>query len=185
MDHSQHGEQVAGGRRGRCAPVRRVPLGVLLLGTLLLGAVLGGLIGRPAPAFAGDYPAGRFASWEADGLNLTPLQRKKLAALESASRTQAHQFIGQIETLRHTLSEDYEVYSLDAAAVRRANQDLNHVQAQLLDLRLSEQLQMRQILSPAQFAQLQAAMRKHDAEGDRSHDPDDGHGHRDGHRSTE
>ena len=72
----------------------------------------------------------------------------------------------------------YAAYSVDVAGARRTNQDLNRVQGQLLDLRLSEQLQMRKILSPAQFAQLQAAIHKHESsEEDRPHEPGDAHGH--------
>ena len=124
-----------------------------------------------APARAGDAGA---------PLNLTAPQQQKLAAMESASRAQAGQLIAQIQQIRKKLSDLYGTYNFDAGAARRLNQDLNRVQGQLLDLHLSEQQQLRGILSADQFAQLQATMHKHDFPGD--HGPEDP-GHRHGRRN--
>ena len=164
MDISQNRRQVA----------RLVP-GILAALALFLSALWAG------PVFAGDPSALRLSDSEA-ALNLTPAQQQRLSVLESGSRVQSGQLIAQIRQLRQKLSEMYAAYSVDVAGARRANQDLNRVQGQLLDLRLSEQLQMRKILSPAQFAQLQEAIHKHDfVDEDRHHDSDDRHGH---HRAT-
>ena len=138
---------------------------------------MGGLVCLPACVLAGDLPISRIVASETDSLGLTPTQKQKLTALESASRTQADQLIGQIQKLRHALSESYEDYNLDMAAVRRTNQDLNRVQGQLLDLRLSEQVQLRRILTPEQFAKLRAAIRSHGPDDDRHHGPDDDRHH--------
>ena len=132
------------------------------------------------PAYAGGCAAPRLADSEAAALNLTPAQQQKLTALETASHTQARQFIGQIEQLRHKLSELYEAYALNVGDIRKANQDLNHVQGQLLDLRLSEQLQLHKILTPEQFTKLQTALHKHGFSEERHrHNPDGPSRHRD------
>ena len=164
MDISQNRWQVA-----RLAP------GTLAALALCLLALWAG------PVFAGDPSTLRLSDSEA-ALNLTPAQQQKLSVLESASRIQSSQLISQIRQCRQKLSDMYAAYSVDVAGARRTNQDLNRVQGQLLDLRLSEQLQMRKILSPAQFAQLQAAIHKHDSsDEDRHQDSDDRHRH---HRAT-
>lgn len=109
-------------------------------------------------------------------LNLTPIQQKKLSAVQSASRTRAEQLFGQIRQLRERLSGLYESYNFDPAEARRVNQELNRVQGQLLDLRLSEQQQLRGVLSPDQFAQLQAGVHRHggpDDHGPHDHGPND------------
>lgn len=142
-------------------------LGLLLITFLAFPA----LAADPAPAHATDFGA--------SGLNLTTQQQQKLAALENASHAQAGQMIGQIEQIRRKLADLYGTYDFDVNAARRLNQDLNRVQGQLLDLRLSEQQKLRGILSPDQFAQLQAAIHKPDFRDE--HDPDDmdhDHGHR-------
>ena len=146
---------------------------ILALLTLFL------LTAHAGPLFANDLPTPRLMDLEAAAVNLTPAQHQKLTALESASRAQSSQLITQIHQLRQKLSEMYAVYGVDIAGARRTNQDINRVQSQLLDLRLSEQIQMRKILSPAQFAQLQAAIHKQDSSEEGRHpDSDDGHGHR-------
>ena len=135
-----------------------------------LGAALGVALLAPLAARAVDAPP---------ALDLTAPQQQKLAALESASRAQADALIGQIHQLRHKLSDLYGAYKLDAVAARRINQDLNRVQGQLLDLRLSEQQQLRGILSADQFAHLQAAMHQPGFRGDHGpgpFGPDHGHG---------
>ena len=122
---------------------------------VLLGAVAMAFVASPALAADPDGAA----------LNLTAPQQQKLAALESASRTQAGQLIGQIQQVRAKLSDLYQQYNFDANAARRMNQDLNRVQGQLLDLHLSEQQQLRDILSADQFAQLQAEIHRHGFRG--------------------
>ncbi len=134
-------------------------------------------MGGTLPAAAGDFAEPRLIGSQLPELNLTPLQQQKLATLETASESQDHLLIDQVHQLRRKLSEFYEAYSLDAAAVHRTNQQLNHVQGLLLEQRLSEQMQMRRILSPIQFTQLQAAIHKHEADEDHHPDPDDSHGH--------
>ena len=122
-------------------------------------------------------------------LSLTDQQQQKLSALETDSRNQADRLKGQIDQLRRRLAGLYGTYNLDAGGARRLNRDLNRVQGQLLDLRLSEQQHLRAILSPDQFARLQAAIRQDDASKDRRRDedfhddhhrddPDQGHGDR-------
>ena len=101
--------------------------------------------------------------------DLTPQQQQRLSVLEAASRGQADRLLDQIRQLRGKLFDLYGGYTLDATEAARLDKNLNHVQEQLLDLRLSEQQQLRAILSPEQFAGIQAAIRAH---GDRDHDGD-------------
>ena len=144
---------------------------------MLAALALSGLAFGAGPVCADDLPTPRLADSEA-ALGLTPAQQQKLSALESDSRAQSGRLIAQIRQFRQKLSDMYAAYNVDVAGARRTNQDLNRVQGQLLDLRLSEQLQMRKILSPTQFAQLQAAIHKHESsDEDRHHDSDDRHGH--------
>ena len=132
------------------------------------------------PLLAGELPTPRLVDSEAAALNLSPAQQQKLTALESASHAQSGQLITQIHQLRQKLSDLYGTYTLDVAGVRRMNQEMNRVQGQLLELRLAEQLQMRKILSPTQFIQLQTAIHQHEAAEDQHPDPDDRHRHRPG-----
>lgn len=111
-------------------------------------------------------------------MNLTSAQQKKLSDLETASQGQAKQLFDQIRTLRGKLSDLYNSYSFDAGEARHLNHQLNHVQGQLLDLHLSEQQQLRGILTADQFAQLQAAIHQHGGWGDPARD---NHGRPDGH----
>jgi Spy/CpxP family protein refolding chaperone len=108
-------------------------------------------------------------------MNLTAAQQKKLSDMESASHEQAKQLFDQIRALRDKLSDLYKVYSFDSGDARHLNHQLNHVQGQLLDLHLNEQQQLRSILTPEQFAQLQAAIQQHNGWDDHrrdSHAPD-------------
>ena len=158
MDIPQNRRQVTGRLCGTCVAA-----------ALLFIACL------PTPVAADDMAAPRLVGSEASGLNLTPPQQQKMAAVESASRAQSQQLIAQIQKLRRALSEIYEAYSVDVAGARKKNQELNRVQGQLLDLRLSQQLQLRKILSADQFAQLQAVIRRHEAAEEDRRDPDDPH----------
>ncbi|WP_301002507.1 Spy/CpxP family protein refolding chaperone [Capsulimonas corticalis] len=126
----------------------------------------------PGAAFAGSPGSVHLADADAPGMNLTPAQQQKLAALESASRAQSHDLFTQLQQIRGKLSDLYRKYDLDVAAATRLNQDLNRVQGQLLDQRLSDQQQLRRILTPDQFAQLQSSIlrRPHPGEGHEGHD---------------
>jgi Spy/CpxP family protein refolding chaperone len=166
MDLPQNRQQIA-----RRSAVRAVP-------TLFLMALF--LLTQVSPLFAGDLAAPRLVDSEAATLNLSPVQQQKLTALESASHAQSGVLIAQIHQLRHKLSDLYGTYTVDVAGARRMNQEMNRLQSQLLELRLAEQLQIRKILSPAQFSQLQTAIHQHEAAEDQHRDPDNGDRHRRG-----
>jgi Spy/CpxP family protein refolding chaperone len=109
-------------------------------------------------------------------MNLTAQQQQKLTDLGNKSHGQAKQLYEQIHKLRDKLSDLYGEYAFDAAEARRLNSELNRVQGQLLDLHLSEQQQLRGILTSEQFTQLQSALRLHGGWGKHAHDsPSAGH----------
>jgi Spy/CpxP family protein refolding chaperone len=166
MDIPQNRQQIA-----RRSAVRAAPA-LFLMALFLLTPV--------SPLFAGDFAAPRLVDSEAATLNLSPVQQQKITALESASRAQSGVLIAQIHQLRHKLSDLYGTYAVDVAGARRMNQEMNRLQSQLLELRLTEQLQIRKILSPAQFSQLQTAIHKHDSSEDQHPDADDQRRHRRG-----
>lgn len=139
-------------------PRRRVNVGRRLVWLCAVGSLLTML----HPCAAGEMAS----SYALSGL--TAQQQQKLSALETSSGDKAKELFAQIDQIRGKLFNLYQVYQLDTAAAAHWNQQLNHVQRQLLDLRLSEQRQLRAILSAAQFAQLQAAMHQHD-DWDRHH----------------
>lgn len=147
------------GRRGHS----NLPLlgrrGDLLICALLLLCMIASCeLSSASPARAADMAAEQASP--APNLNLTPLQQQKLAALESASGAQAGQLTEQIKQLRGKLADLYRAYNLDPNDAKRLNGQLNAVQGQLLDLRLSEQVQLRAILTADQFGQLQAAIKQ-------------------------
>ena len=110
-------------------------------------------------------------------LKLTAPQQQKLSDMENASQQQARGLTDQIRHLRDRLSQLYGTYTFDTGEVHQLNQQINRVQGQLLELRLSEQRQLRSILTPDQFAQLQSAIRRH-GPGEYGHPPGgDGPGH--------
>ncbi len=153
MDATRHARRAA----GRLIRRRAVAACAALL--LLAGA---------SPPASADAP--HADGWlSATPAGLTPQQQQRLSALEAASEGQADRLLDQIRQLRGKLFDLYGRYALDAAEASRLDKSLNHVQEQLLDLRLSEQQQLRAILSPGQFAQVQAAIRTH---GDHDHDGD-------------
>ncbi|MEO7716179.1 MAG: periplasmic heavy metal sensor [Capsulimonas sp.] len=163
MDTSRFAKQLKLASRGAAA---------CLAATLICAASVG--------AAPGEHPGIRLVDNETNGMNLTPAQQQRLTALESASRTQSADLFSQLQQTRRKLSDVYRKYDLDAVAAARLNQDLNRVQGQLLDLRLSDQQQLRKILTPDQFAQLQSSIqRRPRPDGGHGGPGDPSHGHRD------
>lgn len=140
--------------------------------TLLCLAALGFSLGNGAAPLAAE-PGGPPPPLSSM-MKLTPPQQQKLSDMENTSHQQASQLTDQIRRLRERLSVLYGTYSLDTGEARQLNQQINRVQGQLLELRLTEQRQLRNILSPDQFAQLQAAIRQHGGPGDDGPPPDHG-----------
>lgn len=130
--------------------------GAALLRSFVLACAALLLLSLAQPAPAAELAASQ--AQPAPNLNLSPAQQQKLGALESTSRAQASQLTEQIKQLRGKLADLYKAYNLDPNDAKRLNSQLNSVQQQLLDLRLSEQVQLRSILTADQFAQLQAAI---------------------------
>jgi Spy/CpxP family protein refolding chaperone len=114
-------------------------------------------------ANAADAPPA--SGHEQDYLQLNPDQKQKFAEFETNARGKRDQLFGQLREIHKQLGAVYRQYELDINKAHAINQQLNAVQQQLLQLHLTEQIQLRKILTADQFAKLQAAIQQH-----RSHD---------------
>jgi len=148
----------------------------------IAGVLLTALIGGPTMAQnppPGPPPRGPI---DQQMLQLNPDQSKKFTAFENASRAKKHKLIDEIHDLRRQIWTLYQSYNLDAKKAKDLNRKLNHVQREVLDLQLDEQVQLRKILTPAQFGRLQSSLRQWWNAGhnnDRHHGDHGDHGHSD------
>jgi Spy/CpxP family protein refolding chaperone len=109
--------------------------------------------------------------WSGDNLQLSTGQKQQFSQLESEARTQHMTLYKQLHDLRGQLSAVYREFQLDVKKARSLNDQLNKVQAQLLDLHLIEQQKLRRILTPDQFSRLQAQVDQQRDEERRRHGP--------------
>lgn len=92
-------------------------------------------------------------------LQLNPTQSAKFKPFENACRDKKHELLDKLHDLRKQIWTLYQSYNLDVKQVKDLNRQLNSVQQDLLNLHLEEQIELRKILTPAQFGRLQSALR--------------------------
>jgi Spy/CpxP family protein refolding chaperone len=85
-------------------------------------------------------------------LDLTPLQRRQLNQMRQARRDEQTRVNNEIKQLRSGLAEMYRYYPLDEARASALIQRIADLEAQRLRLQLQNQLDLRRILTPDQFA---------------------------------
>ena len=129
--------------------------------TLLIVAVLAGLpasvvhAASPVPAvqqkeeFTKKTDARRQEIY--DDLGLTGEQRKLLEENKNKHREQTKALFTQMREKMTFLRQELEKKELDMQTVYQTNNELKRLQAQMLDNRLERILEVRKILTPAQF----------------------------------
>ncbi|MGO8670416.1 MAG: hypothetical protein ACLQVD_03485 [Capsulimonadaceae bacterium] len=114
-------------------------------------------VGPPPPApptFAQQHER------DNEALHLTPTQKAAFTTFEGTSHARHQGLMKRIFDLHQQLWSLYQAYKLDVVQAKHLNDQVNAVQKQLLDMHLSDETQMRRILSPAQFAILQSQIRQ-------------------------
>jgi len=112
-----------------------------------------------APAASAPPPA--IGQQDQAALNLTPDQKQKFTAFMSESQAARAKLYGKLHDLHRDLRSVYQSYQLDVKHAKSLDGQLNEVQQELLDLHLSEETHIREILTPEQFATLQAQIHQH------------------------
>jgi Spy/CpxP family protein refolding chaperone len=130
-----------------------------------------------APGGPDNHPGwhqGGPPSWlNSDDLQLSPDQKEQFTKLEADSRNAHRDLFKQIHDLRTQLSAVYHEFDIDVRKARALNDQLNRVQAHLLELHLAEQQKLRKILTSSQFAKLQADIDRQHEQERHDHGPGD------------
>lgn len=93
-----------------------------------------------------------------DQLGLTPLQRRQLRELRQGQRLEQTSLNRQIPALRRELAELYRAYPLDEPRANLLIQQIGQLELQRLRLQLQNQVALRRILTPDQFARFSQMM---------------------------
>lgn len=89
-------------------------------------------------------------------LNLTEAQKKALDASRNKYREEMKKALGEVRVKKAAMYQELYKEKLDANKIKRINNDLKKLEAQVLDYRLQSVLDLRKILSPEQFSKLNA-----------------------------
>lgn len=128
----------------------------------------------PPPMMQPNHGPPPESPWSGDNLQLSPDQKAKFTALAEQAQQARGSLYKQLHDLRNNLSAVYGEYQLDARKARALNDELNKVQAQLLEMHLQEQQKLRAILTPDQFNRLQAQIhQQREEERQQRHGPGD------------
>lgn len=87
-------------------------------------------------------------------LDLTPLQKRQLNQMRRGRRDEQTRVNNGIKALRGELARMYRFYPLDEARANLLIQQITGLEAERLHLQLQNQLDLRRILTPDQFARL-------------------------------
>jgi Spy/CpxP family protein refolding chaperone len=150
MDRCKHQYETALGRVAALLPV----IGLLLC---LTGSYA-------APPVDTSAATAAIHQKDQDALKLTPDQKQRFTAFMSQSQSERAALYGKLRDLHRELRSVYQAYQLDVKRASSLDQQLNQVQQQLLDLHLSEETKIRKILTPEQFATLEAQIHQHMAQ---------------------
>jgi Spy/CpxP family protein refolding chaperone len=91
-------------------------------------------------------------------LNLSPAQRHQLMQLRRG-RQQAHvRIMPQLRARRRELAELYRTYPLDEAKANKLISEITELESSRLRSQLQDQLDLRRILTPDQFARFTRLM---------------------------
>jgi Spy/CpxP family protein refolding chaperone len=102
-------------------------------------------------------PAGRLAS----ELNLTDAQRQKLQEGRQGRREKMQKLREAVKQKRQELKAALQNPSATRAAIEPVVAQLKALQGQLIDARVDHILTLKEILTPEQFAKMQARMKEH------------------------
>ena len=94
------------------------------------------------------------------GLNLTPEQEKKLEAHQKSQREQVEGLMDDLEDKRHALRDELEKPEFSADRAKALQAQLKEAQGKIADHRLNGILEVRQILTPAQYKKFQKMMKR-------------------------
>jgi Spy/CpxP family protein refolding chaperone len=138
---------------------------LLLIGVLI---AIVAPIGGAAPAGGGSRPL-------PEELNLSVPQRERLDALSARIRGTNRDLGRRLEGRRRELNGLYNRFEMDDLRARRLRQEIHEIQGQMLEVHHTFQIELRKILTAAQFSRLQEARRTRrgppDGRGRRSFGP--------------
>jgi Spy/CpxP family protein refolding chaperone len=144
----------------------------------VVGLILLCCAGANRPAMA-QGPPDTHAGWHhgpsnwANDLQLSADQKDQFTKLEAQGQNDRRDLFKELHDLRTQLSAVYHEYDIDVRRARSLNDQLNNVQARLLDLHLIEQQKLRKILTSSQFAKLQADIDQQREQERHEHGPSD------------
>ena len=99
-------------------------------------------------------------------LNLTPEQDKQLKEHREKHRSAMKVLYQQIKAKREQIRAELQKPNFDINEVKRIHNELKSLQAQIDDYRLDGILEVRQILTPEQFAKFISLTERHKASGE-------------------
>jgi len=109
-------------------------------------------------------------------LGLTPQQTSELKARREANAGKAKEVREQLKAKRAELKAEIERPTVDRARITALTTDIKSLTGQMIDQKVDNILAMKEVLTPEQFAKMQA--KKHDKKGGKGNwkGKDKGHG---------
>ncbi len=119
------------------------------------------IINNRVAALVGALVVVVFSSVLAEPGSITPTQREQLKTLASEMRGKTQRVLDELMRARKDLFDAYQSWDLNEQRVKQAISRIDKAQLALLNLHLDDQLALRRVLNPEQFAELARQTTRH------------------------
>jgi len=130
----------------------------MLSGTLLLAAATLLIGAKPGPAAPRRPPSSSVSLTQE--LELTRQQEERMTALRTHTSAEIRQLTRLMEERRRELNDLYRRYEMDERRAAQLRSQIHDIQGQVLQLHHEFQIELRKLLTPAQFERLQQVLQR-------------------------